>query len=339
MTFFALKIFLPRLPTLASLVGATFAVLPAVYDACTNVTTGPSASPVTGLPTRTVLSQEKSVSSAGLLIAACFVLSMSSALWLRTPRSQRLHRQDPPPPPPPPPPPQVPAHNADPANDGVEDAEGNGGGDDDDPQEDGARGDGLPDNAAPDMQVADAPAPEDPPPPPPGGIEEDDDEDDDDIMTDSGLPWLILLLIGSALFSLFKAKTLIGAKTVKGVNVDHKAAPVQVAQSTTIPGLLRRQIGFLDVGSKSVSSPATLIAGLLQRRPAAPRPSHRIVYQGDLPQEAAVPLQVIAAAVLRQQGRILPSWARHYALLVLLPFFCRRRRAPELHSPIGRRCL
>ncbi|KAJ7112457.1 hypothetical protein C8R43DRAFT_1159159 [Mycena crocata] len=259
------------------------------------------------------MAQDKTFHLLGVSIGVCFAISLASGLWLRTPRSGRLHREDPFPPPPPPTPPPPPANtNTNPATDGDADGKDNDG--DDDPQQDGGV-DGVHDDHGDELQLAAAPAPEDPPPPP-GGIEEDDYDDD------GGLAWLILLLVGSVLLSLFKTKR--GTGTVKAANVDRKAAPVQGLRSTSIPGLLRRQIGFLDVGSKSVSLPATLIAGLLQRRPAAPRPSQQIVYQGDLPQEApkvAAAAATAGLAVLHRHGRLFPPWARSYVLLALLPFF------------------
>ncbi|KAJ7096461.1 hypothetical protein C8R43DRAFT_964377 [Mycena crocata] len=297
----ALKTFLPRLPTFFSLAGATISLLPALYNAYVKVELvieSSSSRVVNGLATPSMLSQDNGVRP----LAAYTSLS--------------------PPPPPPPPPPRTPAYNAEPANEGEQDAEENGGSDDD-PQEDGAVR-AVPDNNEPDLQVADAPAPEDPPPPP-GGIEEDGGEDDDDgIVTDGGLPWLVLLLVGSALFSVFERKWASKSGSAKVANVEPPKASMLTTTSSTIPGLLRSQIGFLDVGSKSVSSPATLIAGLLQRRPAAPRPSQQIVYQGDLPQEApkvAAAAATAGLAVLHRHGRLFPPWARSYVLLALLPFF------------------
>ncbi|KAJ7485367.1 hypothetical protein FB451DRAFT_1554303 [Mycena latifolia] len=99
------------------------------------------------------------------------------------------------PPPPPPPPPQT----LPPGNDGQDgDSDGddaNGGdGDDNPPQDDAADEDGVRDGDG--LAVGAAPAPEDPPPPA-GDVEEDGgDTDEPDSLSDSGLSWLLLLLLG-----------------------------------------------------------------------------------------------------------------------------------------------
>ncbi|KAJ7047185.1 hypothetical protein C8F04DRAFT_1387649 [Mycena alexandri] len=189
---------------------------------------GSTPSRVSGIPTRTVVFQEKPGSLfTGVFIVASLVIGSVAGTWLRSPapfnRQGRLHRERSPTPPP---------DEEDVDNPTEEDgAAGDGDGGDNDPQEDGGADDlnGVVDGVG---ITAAAPAPEDPPPPL-GGIEEDDD-DDDLVTPDSSLYWFILFLVGNTLFGLIKrtwgtggsrgSVVLCGLPTAEG--------------SATIPGLL-----------------------------------------------------------------------------------------------------
>ncbi|KAJ7440170.1 hypothetical protein FB451DRAFT_1569692 [Mycena latifolia] len=155
---------------------------------------------VSGTPSKALVVQEIPGFALGFFIFIVVSLSLAAGThqWIRSPGSPGrrgcFRKESTPPPPPPPFPPQA-LHPGSDAQDRNPDRDEANGGGDDGPKQDGAAddedfirdGDGL--------AVGAAPAPEDPPPPA-GDIEEVDDEDGIPSLSDSGISWLLLLLLG-----------------------------------------------------------------------------------------------------------------------------------------------
>ncbi|KAJ7775192.1 hypothetical protein B0H16DRAFT_1509927 [Mycena metata] len=273
-------------------------------DLCTSST--PSRTSRT--PTAVVLQpKDPGLFTTCVLLIACVAITVVSGHWSRSSRSGRLKREEdpapPPPPPPPPPPLQLPVNpDATDDEDGINRNDGDGDGEP--PQDEGINEQNEPGEDG--HANAAAPEPEDPPPP--GGLVEEDDDDWGHFYMDGGLRWLVLLLVGSALVSIVKRSWRKGgdSKYVK-------------TRSTTIRGLLERQIAAVEYLASNAPKAPSMIQGLLQRRPQptllATGPLH-----GDPALPAVAPAMTSRTSAARNAGKFF-AWRNSYLLLAALPGF------------------
>ncbi|KAJ7172209.1 hypothetical protein C8R46DRAFT_1216064 [Mycena filopes] len=261
---------------------------------------GSTPSRTSGIPTPVLLQQnDRGFFFKSLLIIICFTVTLASGSWARSPRSGRLKREGSPPlpPPPPPPPQQIPMGDLTADEDDADGHAGNGDDGEDDPDQEGD-GDGQTERDGDGHQVGAAPAPEDPPPP--GGLE---DEEGDNNFNPDGLPWLVLLVMGSILLAVTKRLWRRNSRETTSVK----------KLSAKIPGLLERQIAVVDDLVCAYKAPSIVQGLLLRAQPTLVSIAH--LYTTVNP---TFPAASSLTSVAREAWRIF-TWRKAYILLAVLP--------------------
>ncbi|KAJ7172176.1 hypothetical protein C8R46DRAFT_1216037 [Mycena filopes] len=278
-------------------------ILPALKNTESDLYAGSTPSRTSGTPSLVVLQQsDHGFFFKSLLIIICFTATLASGSWARSPRSGRLKREgnlQPPPPPPPPPsaPQQTPLGDFNADNDEANGHAGNGDDGEDEPDQEGDVDEQIEQNGD-GHQVAAAPAPEDPPPP--GGLE---DEEGDIISNPDGLPWLVLLVVGSILLAV--TKRLWRRNSRKTTSVEKPSAKIL--------GLLERQIAVVDDLGCAYKAPSIVQGLLLRAQPTLVSIAH--LHTAVSP---TFPVASSLTSVARKAWRIF-AWRKAYILLAVVP--------------------